>query len=135
MFEQVFENLRTATETNIHMQQELFKKWAGLWPTVYVPPSGAAERVQNVQKKWLEFATGQLKKQRETLEAQFSAGLKNIEEGFRLAEAKDPAELRAKTVELWQKSFDCLRKLYESQTRDFQEALVKWTELLGKGAD
>jgi hypothetical protein len=135
MFEQVFENLRTATETSIHMQQELFKKWAGLWPSVYVPPSGGADRVQKAQKKWVEFATEQIKKQRETLEAQFSAGLKNIEEGFRLAEVKDPVELRAKTVELWQKSFDCLRNLYEAQTRDFQEALVKWTELVSKGAD
>jgi hypothetical protein len=135
MFEQVFENLRTATETSIHMQQELFKKWAGLWPTAYVPPGDAPERVQKVQKQWVEFTTEQVKKQRQNLEAQFSAGLKNFEESFRLAEAKDPVELRAKTVELWQKSFDCLRKLYEAQTRDFQEALVKWTELVNKGAD
>jgi hypothetical protein len=64
--------------------------------------------------------------------AQFIAGLKNIEDGFRLAEANDPAELRAKTVELWQRSFECLRKAYEAQVRDFQSAVVKWTELVSK---
>jgi hypothetical protein len=135
VFEQVFENLRTATEASIHTQQELFKKWAALWPGVPVPPSGGTEQAKKLQKKWVEFTTEQVKKQRETLEAQFSAGLKNIEDGFRLAEAKDPAELRAKTVELWQKSFECLRKLYEAQVRDFQGALVQWTELVTKGTE
>ena len=95
-------------------------------------PRGAP--TAGAQKKWAEFVTEQVKRQRETMEAQFSAGLKNIEEAFYLAEAKDPEELRTRTVELWQKSFDCLRKLYESQLRDFQAAAVKWTELVTRNA-
>jgi hypothetical protein len=86
------------------------------------------------QKKFLEVMGELIKKQREALEAQFSAGLKNIEEAFHLAEAKDPEELRAKTIELWQKSFQCLRQTYEAQVRDFQAAATKWAELYTKGA-
>jgi hypothetical protein len=134
MFEQVFENLRTATETGMRLQHDMIKQWTGLWPggAPAANPEGAP--TAGAQKKWADFVTEQVKRQRETMETQFSAGLKNIEEAFHLAEAKDPEELRARTVELWQKSFDCLRKLYESQLRDFQAAAVKWTELVTRNA-
>lgn len=134
MFEQVFDNLRTATETSMRLQQEAFKKWVTLWPGMPAPGNGAGEKIARFQKEWAEFVTGLIKKQRETLEAQFSAGMKTIEEAFKLGEVKAPEEMRAKTVELWQKSFDCMRQLYEAQIRDFQEAMVKWTELIVKGA-
>jgi hypothetical protein len=130
MFEQVFDNLRLATESSIHLQQEMFKKWVGVWPGLPVAPNGAGEKLQKAQKKWLEFITDLVKKERETLEAQFSAGLKNIEEAFHLAEAKEPKELRARTIELWQKSIDCMRQTYEAQMRDFQAAVTRWTELM-----
>jgi hypothetical protein len=135
MFEQVFENLRLATESGMHVQQELFKKWVGVWSGVPVAtPSGGGEKVLKAQKKWAEFIAELVKKQRETLETQFSAGLKNIEEAFHLAETQKPEELRARTIELWQKSIDCMRQTYEAQMRDFQAAVVKWTELMVKGA-
>ncbi len=133
MFEKVYENLRTATEANIHLQQELFEKWVGLCLGVPVAPKGKTDQVK-VQKQLAEFAAEVVKKQRETLAAQFDAGLKHIEEAFHLPEAKDPEELRTKTVELWQKSFDCLLETYEAQVRDFQAAVGKWTELLTKSA-
>jgi hypothetical protein len=114
------------------MQQEMFKKWAGMWAGM-PKPSGGDEHVIKAQNTWAEFMTEMARKQRETLEAQFSAGLKNIEEAFHLAEVKDPEVLRARTVELWQKSFDCVRQVYEAQMRDFQEAMAKWTELVTKG--
>lgn len=130
MFEQLFDNLRTATEANIRIQHEMFKKWSALWPGMAAAPNGGTEQVQQVQKKWVDFAGEMVKKQRATLETQFSAGLKTIEDGFRLTEAKDADELRAKTVELWQQSFESIRKMYESQMREFQAAVVKWTELV-----
>jgi hypothetical protein len=134
MFDEVFENLRKATDSTIQAQQELFKKWVSLWPGVPTSPAAWGEPVHKLQKKWAEIVGELVKKQREALEAQFSAGLRNIEEAFHLAEAKDPEELRAKTVELWQKTFDCLRQSYEAQVRDFQAAVTKWTELMTKGA-
>jgi hypothetical protein len=134
MFEQVFESLRKATESSIHMQQDLFKKWASLWTGVPTSPIPGGEPASKFQKQWAETVGELVKKQRETLETQFSAGLRNIEEAFHLPEAKDPEELRAKSIELWQKSFECLRHLAEAQASDFQSAVVKWTELVGKGA-
>jgi hypothetical protein len=134
MFDQVFESLRKATETNIHLHQEMFKKWTTFWPGV-VPATQPAwyDQVKNFQKKWTETVRDLAKKQRETVEAQFNAGMKNIADAFRLAEVKDVGELRTKTIEFWQNSFDCLKQAYEAQTRDFQEAVGKWTELVTKG--
>jgi len=134
MFEQAFENLRRATESTIQAQQEMFRKWASLWPGVspYTPAWG--EQVQKFQKKWSEAVAELLKKRHESLEAQFNAGLKNIEETFHLADAKDPEELRAKTLELWRKSFDYIRTTSEAQLKDFQAAVEKWTELVTKNA-
>jgi hypothetical protein len=133
MFERVFENLRTATETSLQMQQDLVKKWVSLWPGMAPAPKAGSDPIQSAQKKWMDFMTETVKRQRETMEAQFGAGLKNIEAAFSLAQAKDPEELRARTVELWQKSFDCLRKLYEAQVHDFQSAVAKLTEVVRQG--
>jgi hypothetical protein len=134
MFDPVFESLRKATETTVQMQQEMFKKFAVLWPGLPASQSVLTEPMQKFQKKWNELFEETLKKQRETLETQFKAGLQNIEEAFRLAEVKDFEELRAKTLELWQKTFEALKKTYEAQARDFQAAMGKWTELFTKGA-
>jgi len=100
-----------------------------------VPPTapGLSEPLK-FQKKCAETAGELIKKQRQLLEAQFCAGLQSIEDAFHLAEAKDPEELRAKTAELWQKTFEVLRQSCETQVRDFQAAVVKWTELVTKGA-
>jgi hypothetical protein len=134
MFENVYDNLRTATEKSIHMQQELFDKWMGLWLGVPGVPVGEPGPTPRAQTKLAEFAAELVKKQRETLAALFDAGLQNIEEAFHLPEAKDPEELRAKTIELWQRSFDCLLKTYEAQVHDFQAAVGKWTEMITKTA-
>ncbi len=134
MFEQVFENLKKATEVGLQMQQETFKRCIGVWPGFPTGPANIPEQAQKFQKKWAEFYEEILKKQRETLAAQFQAGLKNIDEAFRLAETKDPTELRAKTVELWQKVFESLRQAFETQVRDFQAIAGRFTELATKGA-
>ncbi len=132
MFEQAFESLHKATESSITLQQEVFRKWMGLWPGIPVSTFPFTE-LQKFQKKWVDVANEVLKKQKETLETQFKAGLQNIEEAFRLTEIKDPEVLRAKTVELWQKTFDYLRQASEAQLREFQHAVSKWAELTTKG--
>jgi len=134
MFEPVFESLKKVTETTLRMQSEMYEKWVSLWPGVRPTQAAFAEPAQKFQKKWAEFYEETLKKQRATLEAQFKAGLKNIEEAFRLAEAKDPDELRVRTTELWQKVFETLRQSSEAQLRDLQTFAGRWTELVTKGA-
>jgi hypothetical protein len=133
MFTQVFESLQKATESSIQMQQEMFRRWMGLWPGMPAPVFPYAE-LQKYQKRWVEVVGELVKKQNETLEAQFKAGLQTIEEAFRLSEIKDPEVLRARTVELWQKTFDFIRQFSETQLRDFQTAIGKWAELMTRGA-
>ena len=132
MFDQAFDSLRKATESSIALQQEMFRKWMGLWPGIPVSTFPFSE-LQKFQKKWVEVVGELVKKKNESLEAQFKAGLQNIEEAFRLSEIKDPEVLRAKTVELWHKTFDHLRQTSETQLRDFQYAVSKWAELMTKG--
>jgi len=133
MFDQVFNSLRKVSDSVIEMQQEMIKKWIGLWPGAAAFPPVNTDPVK-IRTKWMEVTTELIKKQRETLEAQFSAGVQNIEEAFHLPDAKDAEEMRAKTVELWKKTFDCLKQTYEAQSRDFQAAVAKWTDLMTKGA-
>jgi|SRR5579871_1351981 len=133
MFEQVFESVKKATESSLQLQQELFRKWVGLWPGIPASAFPVAE-VQKFQKRWVEVVTELIKKRNASLEVQFKAGLETIEEAFKVAEAKNPEELRARTIELWQKTFEWLRQTTETQIRDFQYAATKWAELWTKGA-
>jgi hypothetical protein len=134
MFEPVLDSLKKATETTMQMQQEMFKKWAALWPGVPASAPAWGDQAQKFQKKWSEFIEETLKKQRESLEAQFAAGRRNLESALKMGQAKDVEELRAKTLEMWQQSFDTMRQLFEAQISEFQAAVAKWTELMTKGA-
>ncbi|HVS38715.1 MAG TPA: hypothetical protein VMS17_24375 [Gemmataceae bacterium] len=127
MFEQAIKNLRQPTEETIHFQQDLLKKWIDLWAPPPAPPEVLSPA--SLQKKWAEVVVELIKNHRESLETHFSARLKNIEEAFHLAQAKDAEELRAKTIELWKKAFDGQRQLYEAHLRVFQAAVAKWSEL------
>jgi len=129
MFNQVFEAVQKATNSTIGMQQEFFNKWFSLWPGVSTSPVAVGE-APKIQKKWVETIGELIKKQRPVLETQFRTGLQCIEDAFHLAEAKDPEELRAKTVTLCQKVFDCLRQTQEAQIRDIQTAVAQWTEFV-----
>jgi len=134
MFDNVFESLRKATEETVQLQQEMLKKWVSLWPDF---PSASAPwtgQAQQFQKRWAETVNELLKRQRETAEAQFEAGLQNIEKAFRLYDAKNAEELRAKTSELWQQCFNSLRQAFEAQLRDCQTAMLKCVELMTKTA-
>jgi hypothetical protein len=130
MFEQVFENLQKITEANAKAQQELFKKWVGLFPGAPTSPPAFGEQFQQFPKKWVETVQALIKRQREYLEAQFKVGLENIEKAFAVGEAKTAEELRVKTIELWKKCFETLKKGYEVQLHEIQAATEKWVELV-----
>jgi hypothetical protein len=134
MFDQAFETLRKTTDATIAMQQDLFRKWVNFWPGGSLAQPAWTEQVQKAYKQWTEFVAELVKKQRELFQTQFAAGLKSIEESYQMAEVKSPEALREKTVELWKKSFDCLRQAYEAQTSALQSAIGKWTELVTRGA-
>jgi hypothetical protein len=147
MFDMILENYRKAAESTMKLQQDMLRNWAMQWPQVFgaqmfgLPSSGAStpggawlEQSSAAQKKWAESVTEMLKRYRETLDAQYKAGIRTIEDAFRVGEAKDPQQLRRLTEELWRRSFECLNAVVESQMRDVQGAMQEWYEVVSKGA-
>jgi len=132
MFNQVFDNVRQATETTVQMQQEMFKTWLKMWPGLPASAPLRGEKLQEFQKKWAATVGDMLKQQREVTEAQFKAGLQSIDRAFQLGEAKTPEEVRAKSLELWQKCFEDLRQVYETQMHGFEAVVEKWVELASR---
>src|SRR5512144_38050 len=107
MFDQVLDYFRKATDSTIQIQQEMFRQWFQQWsqvPGVPTPGSllvnGWSDQVHAIQKKWSQTVTDMLNKHRETLDAQYRAGIRIIEDAFRVGEAKDPAQFRKLTEEL-----------------------------------
>src|SRR5271165_5420859 len=162
MFDMILENYRKATESTMKLQQDVLRNWTMQWPQMLpqmfgaqtfglpsdpgIPPmggpaSGSAmpgatwlEQLSDAQKKWGETVTDMLNKHRESLDAQYKAGIRTIEEAFKVGEAKDPQQFRRFTEELWKHSFECLKTVAEAQTRDVQAAMEKFYEVASKSA-
>ena len=58
VFEQVFDNLRKTADSNIEMQQELFRQWGANWPGFPQPENAWLDRVQKFQKEWTKTSRG-----------------------------------------------------------------------------
>ncbi len=134
MFDPVFESFRKITEASLHVQQEMFQKAASMWMGMPAAGPPGVEKVRQFQKKWAEFVGELLKRQRQMTETQFKTGLESIENAFHLGEAKSIEEVRARTLELWQKVFESVKQAYEAQIHEVQGALEKWTEMMTKPA-
>jgi len=137
MFDQILDNYRKATEATMRVQQEMMRNWAIAWPQMPglpIPGANWAGQAQDAQKKWADTITDMLTKHRETLDAQYRAGIRTIEDAFRVGEAKDPEQFRKLTEELWRQSFECLKAVTEAQMRDVQAAMQKWLEAASQGA-
>src|ERR1051326_9186085 len=90
VFEQVFDNLRKTAESNIEMQQELFRQWGANWPGFPQPQNAWLERVQKFQKSWAKTVKEVLAKHREVANEQYGLALDSLEEAFRVAQSSDP---------------------------------------------
>jgi hypothetical protein len=138
MYDQVLDNFRKAAESTMQLQQELFRNWTQQWTQVPGvmpnPAAGLADQMRGYQKQWTAALSDMMSKHRETLDTQYRAGIRTIEEAFRVGEAKDPEQFRRLTEELWRQSFDCLKTMVEAQMRDFQTASEKAMEAVSKTA-
>jgi hypothetical protein len=152
MFDMILDNYRKAAESTMKLQQEMLRNWTMQWPQMYgaqmfglpltgstipgaaMPGAAWLEQLSEAQKKWADTVTEMLTKHRETLDGQYKAGIRIIEDAFKVGEAKDPQQFRRLTEELWRQSFECLNTVVESQMRDVQEAMQKTYEVASKGA-
>jgi hypothetical protein len=141
MFDQILDNYRKATEASLQFQQLMLRSWGQQWPSSFgvapaaTNPAAWPEQVHKAQKQVVETITDMLNKHREALDTQYRAGIRSIEEAFRVGEAKDPEQFRKLTEELWRHSYECLKSLAESQMRDIQAVTQKWFDLAAQGAN
>jgi hypothetical protein len=124
MYGQILDSYRQAAESTMQFQQTMMRNWAQQWPQMMggasaTPGSAWLEQAHNVQKKWSES---------------YKAGIKLIEDSFRLGEAKDPEQLRKLVEELWKHGLESLKSVTEDQMREFQNVMQTWMDMASKGA-
>lgn len=134
VFEQAFDNVKKAAEANVEMQQEMFRKWTSGWPGFPQPQSAWLERIQKFQKEWGKTVKDVLTRHREVLDEQYSLAMESLEEAFKVAQSSDPQEWAKRCEKLCRKSLDVMREVSETQAKELQDALGKWTELASKSA-
>jgi len=153
MFDQILDTYRRAAESTMQFQQTMLRNWVQQqWPPMFglpnfpipgnfvpnpmngfaTPATAWLDQARDVQRKWGETVVEMLNKHRESLDAQYRAGIKTIEDVYRLGEAKEPEQLRKLTEELWKHSFEALKSVTEDQTRELQTAMQKWLELMSQ---
>ena len=132
VYEQVFDNVRKATEANLKMQQEVFRQWTSLWPGMPTPQSVWVDKVRDFQRQWSNAVSDLARKHRDTFDRQYQAALESLEEALRVGEAGNPEEFRQRTEQLCRKTLECLREVSEAQMKEFQDAMSKMSELVTK---
>jgi hypothetical protein len=134
LFEQAIEHVRKLAESNIEMQQEIFRKWSNNWPGVPQPQLHGAwhEKAQKFQKAWSKIVKELLARHREVLDEQYDLAVSSLEEAFRLAQSSEPQESAKRYESLCRKSLAVIRESGELQIKELQDALSKWSELVGK---
>jgi hypothetical protein len=133
MLDQMFEGFRRASVSSLQMQQELFKQWAQQWPTTPLNATGVSvDGIQKVQKRWFEFTTESLERQRELLDSTYKSIIQVLEQAARLTESKTPEDYRRMTEELRSKMFETFKEQSDAQFREFQKSAEKWFDVLPK---
>lgn len=131
MMEEVFRNIRKTAEANMKMQQELFQQWSSIWP-MPTPQSVWVEKLRDFQKQWAHTISDLASKHRAVVDKQYQAAVESLDAALRLTEATNPEEYRRRIEQLFRKALDCVREVSETQVKEFQDAVSKWTELATK---
>jgi hypothetical protein len=129
LYEETFGSLRKATESALQFQQQMYSKWSTMCPGLGQSNTDWNTNLKKLQKDWATMTTEVMRKHRAVLDQQYRSGIESLEEAFRLASAKDPAEFRDRCEALCRSALDLMKESSESQMRQFQEAMNKWVEL------
>jgi hypothetical protein len=131
VFEQVIDNFRKTAESNFEMQQEMFRKWSTMWPT-QAPQSAWVDQVKRFQKEWSQTVSDLVHKHRDVLNRQYQSAVESLDEMLRVTESKDPEEFRQRVEQLCRKTIDCVREIGETQLKELQDSVNRWSELVTK---
>lgn len=135
VFEEVFENVQKAAQTNFEMQQELFRKWAAGWPGVPQPQNAWLEKAKQFQKEWAKTVKELLKDHGDSFDEQYQLVVDSLDDAFRVAQSSDPQEYAKRCEALCRKTLEVWRETSERQSKELQAALSKWLELATKSAN
>lgn len=132
VYEQVFDNARKAAESSLRMQQDMLRQWGMMWPGLPTPQAAWADKVREFQQQWANTISDLARKHRDTLDRQYQAALESLEDALRVSKSSDPEEFRRRAESLCRKTLDCMREISETQMKELQEAMSRWSELATK---
>ena len=135
VFEQVLTNMRQATESSVKMQQDALQQWTALWPGFPGLPSAQSvwmDKILEFQRQWSNAVSDLAHKHRNTVDRQYQTALESLDEALRVGESSSPEEYRKRTEQFCRKALDCMREASEAQMKEYQEAMSKLSELVGK---
>jgi hypothetical protein len=135
VFEEVFENVQKAAQTNFETQQEMFRKWSAGWSGLPQPQNTWLEKAKLFQKEWAKTVKELLKEHRDVFDEQYQLVVDSLDDAFRLAQSSDPQEYAKRCETLCRKTLEVWRETSELQSKEFQAALNKWLELATKTAN
>jgi DNA anti-recombination protein RmuC len=132
VLEEVFQNIRKVAEANLKMQQDLLSQCSSLWPGIPTPQSAWIHQIQQFRSKLADTVSELARKHGEAVDRRYKAATESLDAALSISDATTPEEFRRKSEQLCRKSLDCVREVAETQVREFQEAITKWTDVLAK---
>ncbi len=94
IFEEVFQNIRKASEANLKLQQEVFRQWTSLWPGMSTPQTVWTDKVRDLQTKLSSTISDLARKHREVVDKQYDAAIESLDSALRMSESTTPEEFR-----------------------------------------
>jgi len=132
VLEEAFQNVRKVAEANLKMQQDILSQCSSMWPGMPTPQSAWLNQMQQFRTKLVDTISALARKHGEAVDRQYKAAVESLDAALNISDATTPEEFRRKSEQLCRKSLDCIREVAETQVREFQDAVTKWTDLLAK---
>ncbi|MGB0069504.1 MAG: hypothetical protein WBQ11_15895 [Isosphaeraceae bacterium] len=98
------------------------------------PAAAWLEQLSTAQRKCAEAVADMLKRHQETLDEEYRAGIRAIDDAFRVGEARNPEQFQRLSEELWRRNCEVLTTAVASQMHDVQSVMQKWYEAVCLGA-
>jgi hypothetical protein len=92
------------------------------------------DQKSKVQSEWAETMTDLVRKQKALVEARYEAGVKAMEDSFKLAKAKDPAEFKELAEAAFKRGLATAKELMESEIKQLQTSMERCWETAAKTA-
>jgi hypothetical protein len=131
---QVFELPLTGTSTSASATPAASASATPAASATETPATAWLEQLSTAQRKCAEAVADMLKRHQETLDEEYRAGIRAIDDAFRVGEARSPEQFQRLSEELWRRNCEVLKTAVASQMHDVQSVMQKWYEAVRLGA-